>query len=129
MTDKLKREDCTPCEIIPNLYIGSIGAAYNRDTLESRDISHVLICASCIEPLFPTVFEYEHLPLRDSQDEDLNPHLEKAHKFIDKAIQSGTGVLVHCFKGQSRSAAIIVSYLIKSRKMSLNDAISSVKKG
>ena len=113
MTLKLKKSDSTPTEVVTNIYIGSIGAAYNRDSLEALGITHVLVCADSIAPIFPSVFNHRVLPLKDTHQQDLAPHLDSAHEFIDEAISQGSGVLVHCFKGQSRSAAIIASYLIK----------------
>ncbi len=123
MTIKLKREDATPTEIVPNLYIGSIGAAYNRDNLEAWNITHILICARYLDPLYPSVFKYQKVPIMDTLEEDLNPHLDSAHSFIDEALQQGSGILVHCFKGQSRSASVIISYLIWKQGLTYKEAI------
>jgi hypothetical protein len=45
---KLTREDNQPAEILPGLYIGSIGAAFNKESLDKNGITHVLTCAGKI---------------------------------------------------------------------------------
>ena len=47
--------------------------------------------------------------------------------FPDEARQTGTGVLVHCQAGVSRSPTIVISYLMKHTRMSMVDAYKLVK--
>ena len=54
---KLCRTDNTPSEIIPGLFLGSIGAAYNKDSLKSNGITHILTCADNLKPRFPEVYK------------------------------------------------------------------------
>ncbi len=50
----LKR-DKEPDEIISGIYLGSIGAAYNKRILQELKIEYILCCSDGIEPVFPTV--------------------------------------------------------------------------
>jgi protein-tyrosine phosphatase len=59
-----------------------------------------------------------HLPLDDSPNENILKHFEEAHKFINNDV-----TLVHCYAGISRSATIVISYLIKYHNMSLVQAL------
>jgi hypothetical protein len=52
---RLSKEDSKPSEIIPGLFIGSIGAAYNRESLVANKITHILTCADKIKPRYPDV--------------------------------------------------------------------------
>jgi protein-tyrosine phosphatase len=61
-------------------------------------------------------------------DVEIDMHFEEAHKFIKDGIEKGEGVLVVCTAGISRSAAIVISYLIKEFKISYDEAFSRVKK-
>lgn len=37
-----KKKDGIPIEVIPNLYIGSVGAAFNRSELNKIGITHII---------------------------------------------------------------------------------------
>ncbi len=43
-------------------------------------------------------------------------HFDDAHAFITNALRSGSSVLVHCRAGVSRSAAVVVSFLMTENK-------------
>ncbi|CAN6362172.1 unnamed protein product [Urochloa humidicola] len=66
------------------------------------------------------------VPLRDTEEENLLDHLEPCLDFIDEGRKVGN-VLVHCFAGVSRSASIIVAYLMRSEQKSLEEALESFK--
>jgi hypothetical protein len=52
---KLTKEDKTPGAVFPDLFIGSIGAAYNKEVLTELGITHILTCAANIRPRFEKV--------------------------------------------------------------------------
>ncbi|GER51910.1 dual specificity protein phosphatase, partial [Striga asiatica] len=66
------------------------------------------------------------VPLRDMESEDLLDYLDAALDFIENSRKEGS-VLVHCFAGVSRSAAIITAYLMKSERLTVDDAIESLR--
>lgn len=47
--------------------------------------------------------------------------------FTEEAYQSGQGVLVHCQAGVSRSATIVIAYLMKHTLMTMTDAYKYVR--
>lgn len=55
MALKHKKNDSQPAQIMDNIYLGSIGAALSKPTLQTLKISHILICADTLKPAFPTV--------------------------------------------------------------------------
>ncbi|XP_028766749.1 dual specificity protein phosphatase 12 isoform X2 [Neltuma alba] len=57
------------------------------------------------------------VPLRDTENENLLDYLDVCLNFIDRSRKDGS-VLVHCFAGVSRSAAIITAYLMRSEHLS-----------
>lgn len=64
--------------------------------------------------------------LNDDPTENLLDRLEACLEFIDKAREQGT-ILVHCMAGVSRSASVIVAYLMKIESLSVKDALSSLR--
>ena len=52
---KLTKEDANPGEVLPYLYIGGIGTAYNKEKLQELGITHILTCAANIRPRFEGV--------------------------------------------------------------------------
>lgn len=120
------RKDSLPCRVAPGLYIGGVGAARNLRALRKRGITAVVNAS----PLVPCHFRdnpegefaYLVLPLFDDPDAELAPHVAAANAFIAAARARGTAVLVHCYAGQSRSAALIIAHLMSSQGLGLTEA-------
>jgi uncharacterized membrane protein YeaQ/YmgE (transglycosylase-associated protein family) len=52
---KLTKEDSQPGAVFPDLLLGSIGAAYNKEVLTELGVTHILTCAANIRPRFENV--------------------------------------------------------------------------
>jgi len=52
---EMLKSDNLPIEIINNVFIGSIGAAMNRQGLEEHQITHVIVAASGLKEFHPEV--------------------------------------------------------------------------
>ena len=126
-TIKILKDDNTPVEIIPHLFLGSIGSASNLKQLQNFKITHIVCCASGIKNFFPDDFKYINLNLLDSEKEDIKQYFKESFDFIDEAIKNGGNVLVHCHAGVSRSSSILISYIMKSKKMKLNEVLDLLK--
>jgi len=96
--------------------------AQDRSLLEKYGISHVLsVTATSIKQYHHLA--YKTIPVEDNKNETIYKYFQEAHDFIDGA----RVCLVHCDAGVSRSATIVVSYLMKSQNLGLKDAYISVK--
>ncbi|KAG6835971.1 hypothetical protein H0H93_012710 [Arthromyces matolae] len=75
-------------------------------------ITHVLsVCKERIPADQPGSGTFHmRIPVEDVDYEDLLVYLPSACQFIDKALQNGGNVLVHCVQGLSRSAAVVAAY-------------------
>ncbi|KEQ77982.1 DSPc-domain-containing protein, partial [Aureobasidium namibiae CBS 147.97] len=71
--------------------------------------------------------EYIHIPWEHNTD--IVPDLVRLVKVIDERIQLGKRVLIHCQCGVSRSATLVVAYVLyKNPSMSVQEAYDDVKK-
>eukprot|EP01065_Artemidia_motanka_P009080 TRINITY_DN14630_c0_g1_i11.p1 TRINITY_DN14630_c0_g1~~TRINITY_DN14630_c0_g1_i11.p1 ORF type:complete len:187 (+),score=42.36 TRINITY_DN14630_c0_g1_i11:138-698(+) len=109
---------------------GSKTAASDVDVLSAHSVTHVLNTTVEI-PNFhekrPGAPKYLNLGLQDTKDDDIAAEFERCRDFINSARDSGGVVLVHCQAGISRSATIVISYLMAEKKMSLLEAYRHTK--
>lgn len=124
---KFKKDDPIPSEVIPGLYIGSIGAALNKNFLLENQIGFILTVADNLNNSFPDLFTYKSIEILDTIDFNILNVLDQAFEFIDTAVNSGNKVLVHCFAGKSRSATVVIAYLMKKHSMRLEAALEYLK--
>ena len=126
-TIKILKDDNTPVEIIPHLFLGSIGSASNLKQLQNFKITHIVCCALGVKNFFPDKFKYYNINILDSEKENIKIYFDESFNFIDKAIKKGGNVLVHCHAGVSRSSSILIAYIIKSQKINLEKALETIK--
>ena len=113
--------------IVDKLFIGDVYASSNYFNLHSKSVSHILTLTKDIKPKFPEEFEYLVIHIEDTKDEELLIHLPKAIEFIKCGMENGTGVLVHCQQGISRSASIVIAYLMATKKKSFKHVFKMIK--
>ena len=119
----------TPDKIINIVYLGKSNSARNREVLHDIGITHVLMVGFDLEAAFPDEFVYKHIELDDKESADIECHFAAAYEFIDDAAKNGGKTLVHCHAGVSRSATIVVAYLMKKYGLSVADAVAECKRG
>lgn len=124
---RVRVDGITPDLIIPGLWLGSLEAARNRHFLIRHGVTHVLSILECECSFYPGLFQYKHISAKDHSDQDLTSVFEDAAAFIDEGIARG-GVVVHCVMGISRSASLVIAYVMRTKKMSYKDAYELVKK-
>ncbi|KAJ7976589.1 putative Dual specificity protein phosphatase [Quillaja saponaria] len=119
-----------PTKEIKKIYVGGAGAATSDDDLGDGS-------KSSLSPE-KLLYSMEHagkdlklvrmaVPMRDTESEDLLDYLDVCLDFIDRSRKEGS-VLVHCFAGVSRSAAIVIAYLMRTEHLPQEDALESLRK-
>ena len=95
------------------LHLGSLNAGQNLELLRQNNVTKVLAFLDTFRyvPKFEGI-EYVQIELPDSDGADLLQHLPKAIEFISNAQKNGENVLVHCAAGVSRSASIVIGYIM-----------------
>jgi Dual specificity phosphatase, catalytic domain len=104
------------------LYLGSHWDAA-RHQLERLGIATVVNVKGGGVPAYLDDEHYCCRPLCDYGTSNLMREGERLVEFIDQAVARGDKVLVHCMSGVNRSVSIVILYLMRSRQMSLRDAI------
>lgn len=125
--------DVDACElptVAPRLWIGAATAAADLEWLRAHGITHIVNVAAEVPDFYPDELTYHSMSFRDCADDmkAMMDALPAAHAFIDSALASGGGVLVHCRMGLSRSAAVAASYGMQ-RGVALSDTLAALKEG
>ncbi|KAK9695818.1 tyrosine/serine/threonine protein phosphatase [Basidiobolus ranarum] len=137
--------DSGPICILPNLYLGSEQNAQDKEKLEKENIHYILNVAQEVDsPFFtegateaesnisltpnssPRTLKYKKANWSHNQ-EKLCQDFADLFAFVDQARVEGLGALVHCQCGVSRSASLIIAYVMRTLHLSLNQAYSFVK--
>ncbi|XP_028651406.1 dual specificity phosphatase 29-like [Erpetoichthys calabaricus] len=123
-------------EVWPNLYIGDEKTALDRYNLEKMGMTHILNAAdgkwnvgTGPEYYSDMNIEYYGVEAEDLPGFDLSQFFYPAAKFIDKTLNNPENkLLVHCAMGRSRSASLVLAYLMIYKNMNVVEAIHQVLK-
>jgi len=130
--EEFKQEvPCYPAQVDDNLYLGSEICASSKVVLKHLNIKAILNATrEC-----PNVFEhnseeqilYFRLEVVDNDSQDMLSNFGKCIDFIETASKQPYNVLVHCALGRSRSACIVIAYLMHKYGWSFEKAIDNVR--
>ena len=122
-----------PSSIESRLLLGNAASAANLNVLRRHRVTHVLNATADLPNHFESIDGdaplYLRVPVDDSLKADLLKHLDAAVAWIADALKDpfATGkVLVHCQQGVSRSATIVIAFLMRERGLSLEAARARV---
>jgi protein-tyrosine phosphatase/rhodanese-related sulfurtransferase len=122
-----------PNEILPRfLYLGSQDHAHNAEIVDVLKITHILNCTKNSHNAFPNKVIYKRVFVEDTETEKISLYFQKAFEFVEEALDENMRgkenvVLVHCAQGVSRSATIVIMFLMRATGMSVDDAKEFVK--
>ncbi|KAM8866079.1 dual specificity protein phosphatase 26-like [Synchiropus picturatus] len=119
-------------EVWPRLFIGDQQSAENKADLTKHRISHILNAAHSKHRGEPSIYQsmriaYMGIEARDACDFDMSANFRAAADFIHMALSRGGKILVHCHVGVSRSATLVLAYLMLRQSLTLVEAICAVK--
>ncbi|XP_067946172.1 uncharacterized protein [Watersipora subatra] len=121
-------ESIGPTRILPHLYIGCMKDALSFETRKTNGITDVLnVSTTCDRPPDISDEHFLRIPVNDGYIDNLQAFFPQAHQFIDKVKLEKGKVMVHCQAGISRSAALTISYIMNSRRISCEQAYRFVK--
>lgn len=105
------------------LHLTNYYTIMNTDYIKENKIKCVISMIGQTN-IIPYVSEYHIYSVRDSIDENIMQYFEETYQIIDRCINADINVLVHCRAGISRSGAIFVNYIMRSRHMRLSTALA-----
>ncbi|XP_075711441.1 dual specificity protein phosphatase 26 [Rhinoderma darwinii] len=119
-------------EVQPGLYLGDQEIAANKGELYRMGITHIL---NATHSRFRGGDEYYKgmnilymgIDAQDSPTFDMTVHFYPAADFIHRTLRKRGKILVHCAVGVSRSATLVLAYLMIYHHMTLVEAINTVK--
>ena len=111
------------------LLIGAEHSARDEAKLASEGVTAIVNCAGMIcANHFPHRFHYLKLNLLDTAREDISAVFYDVLDFIDGTIEQEHGtVFVHCQHGVSRSATLVIAYVMWKRGLAYDDALELVR--
>ncbi|XP_044730446.1 dual specificity protein phosphatase MPK-4-like isoform X2 [Chrysoperla carnea] len=117
-------------EIQERLWLGNLTAASDIKVINEHKITHIITLD--LVPLRRQITELSELTTKfvqiaDVPKEDILSHFEDCYNFIDNCLQENGTVLVHCYYGMSRSATIVIAYVMKKNNMPFDEAFELVK--
>ncbi len=122
-------ENGTPVKVTKNVYLGNMDLALIPEQLHKKyGITHILnLCSNFKEPSASSgIVSYSHNEMSDDGDTDLTEFMKVADDYINDGSKKGK-VFVHCRLGQNRSSTVIVAWLIKTKRMTLENALEYMK--
>eukprot|EP01084_Bolivina_argentea_P112409 200476_1 len=118
------------CIIQDELYLGNSRNAADGDTLKSLGITHVVNVTVNIENYFEKDgIKYLQFKIEDNPSVDISIYFNEAIEFIDNALsETNNKVFVHCQAGISRSASVVIAYIMTKRNIPIfSDALDFVR--
>ena len=112
-------------EVHPALFLGDV-RAIQPPCLKAHDITAAItLLSSCnhkwnrgsgSSTCIHNIEDHLFIKCRDHPTQDLLSHMTHACEFIDRILDSKRKVLVHCAMGVSRSATMVIAYLMRKHK-------------
>lgn len=106
------------CILPDKLYLSDFHTSKNYPLLKKHGIKQILTIGKELPEHKTREFETLYISLDDAPWEQISEYFDKAHDFIKQG-----NTLVHCYAGKSRSATLVISYLMKYLRLSFDRAL------
>lgn len=111
-------------KISDRIYLGNIAGAQNPELYKKHNVKYVINLANQTYPKYNEAI-YLDIPIQDVPQTNIKQYFIPAINFINSALKNNGNIYIHCRAGVSRSATILLAYLIHSG-LSMKDALNYV---
>jgi len=124
-------------EIISGLFLGNAENAKDIAWMKENDIATVVCCMTDDETRFAQLYSgyyntvgitWFNINVDDTEDEQISAHFDSTYDLITDHRSQGKNIMIHCRQGISRSATIVLAYLIREKKWTRRQAIEFVSR-
>ena len=103
------------------------GSHFAKDLKELEKNKINAICTAAeIDFKYPEGFKHRVLHIEDTYDQDISFAFVPAFDFIERNRKEGN-VLVHCTSGISRSAALLIAYMMQKYSINFDQSLERVR--
>ena len=112
-------------KITDKIYLGDIDGAREVNYLKQEKITHIISLAGKIfSPEYEEgLFKRKIIDIIDFEDENIFQYFKDCIQFIESAKK----IYIHCMAGVSRSASIVIAYLMWKEQKGYNETYFAVK--
>ncbi|CAF1322150.1 unnamed protein product [Didymodactylos carnosus] len=105
------------------LFLGNFDHACDVEQLHSLGIKHILtVCDESLNETILNNFNVFHINLRDLSETNIKEHFQSTNDFLRTCYSKNEKVLCHCHAGISRSATVVLAYLMKYHSYTFEQA-------
>lgn len=120
--------DAASLIVSPYLYLGGHRSVNNVNSLITQGVTHILNMASELKldivEMNKNNIKLLHIPAKDAKTYNIRSDFDRAFHFIDDVLKSKGKIIINCARGISRSATIVIGYLMFRYNMRLVDAFN-----
>ena len=113
-------------KITEKIYLGNIDGARNTQFFKKEKITHIIsLAGKMFTPIYDkNIIQFQKIiDIEDDWKENIIKYFKECFEIIEKANK----IFIHCMAGVSRSATIVISYLMWKEKKSLEETLKKVK--
>ncbi|XP_054164755.1 dual specificity protein phosphatase 14-like [Oppia nitens] len=112
--------------ITETIFLSSAGAV-NVDNVRDYDIKCIVSVTHETPVLAIDGLEFIRIPVEDTDEENIGQYFDELSDRLSALSAKNSKSLIHCQFGKSRAPTVVIAHLMKSHRMSLNDAFDLVK--
>ena len=112
-------------KITDKIYLGDIDGANEINYLKQEGITHIIsLVGETYSPEYEEgLFKRKIIDIDDCSTENIFQYFKKCIEFIEQSSK----IFIHCMAGVSRSASIVIAYLLWKERKSYNETYFYVK--